>query len=47
MTRQSDAKHDVTLEIDGGSQDTNAKKSTKKKMQRQALQDEIVSTFPL
>ena len=45
MTRQSDAKH-VTLEINGGSQDTNAKKSTEKKTQRQALlQDEIVSTF--
>ncbi|XP_066314316.1 uncharacterized protein [Miscanthus floridulus] len=41
MARQSDAKH-VTLEINGGSQDTNAKKSTEKKMQRQALlQDEI------
>jgi hypothetical protein len=45
MTHQSDAKHDVTLEINGDSQDTIAKKSTKKTMQRQALQDEIVSTL--
>lgn len=47
MTLQSDAKH-VKLEIDGGSSqdtNTNTKKSTEKKMQRQALQEEIVSTI--
>jgi hypothetical protein len=45
MTHQSDAKHVTVLEINGDSQDTNAKKSTEKKMQRKALQDEIVSTL--
>lgn len=46
MTHRSDAEH-VTVKINNGdSQDTNANKSTEKKMQRQALlQNEIVSTF--